>query len=120
VASAGFLYQHETGLTDNGATRVGSIYAESGALELAGGERVVDVLQVLPDERTRGDVSITFRTRFTPMGEEYDYGPYTVRADGYTDVRASGRQAKVRFAPVNDSDWQIGTYRADVKVAGER
>jgi len=120
VSSAGDLFQHETGLTDSGETRVGQIYAESGALELGNGDLTADVLQVLPDEKTRGDVSILFKAAFTPNGNEFVYGPYTVRPDGYTDTRASGRQLKLRIAPVTDSDWQVGTFRAEVRQSGGR
>ena len=120
ASSTGDLYQHEDGLLNNGATRVGSVYAQSGALEVGNGDLVADVVQLLPDEKTRGDVAVTFKSQYTPNGEEYVYGPYTVRTDGYTDVRASGRQMKLRVEPVTDNDWQWGTPRADIRPSGER
>lgn len=120
VSSTGFLYEHENGQTNSGSTRVGTVYAESGALEVGDGENVVDVVQVLPDEKTRGDLSVTFKSKFAPNGEEYTYGPYTVRSDGYTDTRASGRQMKLRVAPVTDNAWQWGTPRADIRGSGQR
>ena len=97
---------------------MGTVYAESGALELGG--KVADILQVLPDEKTQGDVTITFKTRYTPTGPETTYGPYAVRTDGYTDTRVSGRQAKVRIDAVRDAAWAVGRFRADVVQSGDR
>lgn len=120
ASSDGYLYQHEQGLTDSGVTRVGDVYAESGAMEIYPGEQVADILQVLPDEKNNGDVQVTLKCKFTPNGTETTYGPYTVRSDGYTDVRASGRQAKIRVEGANDSDWRVGTFRADIRLGAKR
>lgn len=120
VASDGFLYQHEDGNTNSGQTRVGSVYAETGAMEIAPGERIMDILQLIPDESNQGSVNITLKCKYTPTGSETTYGPYTVRSDGYTDTRASGRQAKLRIEAVRDEDFRVGDIRADVRQAGER
>ena len=120
VSSDGYLYQHEDGMTDSGQSRVGTIYAESGGMEIAPGDRIADIMQVIPDEGTNGDVRVTFKCKYTPNGTETTYGPYTVRSDGYTDTRASGRQAKLRIEAVEDSDWRVGTFRADVKLGAMR
>lgn len=120
VSSDGYLYQHETGTDDSGATRVGSVYAESGFGDINLGDRVLDVLQILPDEKSQGDVSVTIKCRYTPTGAETSYGPYIVRSDGYTDVRASGRQMALRIDALSDADWRVGTFRADVKAGGQR
>lgn len=120
VSSDGYLYQHENGNTDSGVSRVGTIYAETGAMEIAPGEKIMDVLQLIPDEASQGSVNITLKCKYTPTGTETTYGPYTVRADGYTDTRASGRQAKIRIDAVRDEDFRVGTFRADVVAAGAR
>lgn len=118
--SDGYLYQHEQGNTDSGLSRIGDVYAESGAMEISPGENVVDVVQILPDEKINGEVSVTLKCKYTPNGTETTYGPYTVRSDGYTDVRASGRQAKIRVEGLNDTDWRVGTFRADIRLGGKR
>jgi hypothetical protein len=120
VSAEGYLYQHEQGNTDSGQTRVGSVYAESGAMEIYPGEQIVDINQLLPDEQNAGDVTVTLKCRYTPSGTETTYGPYSVRSDGYTDTRASGRQAKIRVDAVNDNDWRVGTFRADIKLGAKR
>lgn len=115
------VYQHEEGWTDNGSTRVGSIFVESGAYEIpTTGEQVMHIHQLIPDEATSGEVSVSFKTRFTPNGTEYSYGPYTVRGDGYTDCRVAGRQVVVRIEPTVDDDFRVGVIRAEVKPGGRR
>jgi hypothetical protein len=114
------LYRQEEGFTNNGASRVSSIFVESGALELQDGDAVTEVMQVVPDEGTRGEVSVTFRGRYTPNGTEYTTGPYLVRNDGYTDTRVSGRQLTLRIAPTVDDDFRVGKFRLDVNATGRR
>jgi hypothetical protein len=120
VSSDGYLYQHEDGDTDSGVTRVGTIYAETGAMEIAPGERIMDILQLIPDEAVQGAVNVTLKCKYTPTGSEEVYGPYTVDSSGYTDTRASGRQAKLRIEAVRDEDFRVGNFRADVVPAGGR
>ncbi len=120
VSEDGYLYQHEDGNTASGESRVGTIYAETGAMEIGDGQRIVDINQLIPDEAIRGAVNVTLKCRYTPTGNETVYGPYQVRTDGYTDTRASGRQAKLRFEAVRDEDFRVGSFRADVAPAGER
>jgi hypothetical protein len=120
VSSDGYLYLQENGNTDSGVTRAASIYAKAGYMEIGSGDNIMDVLQILPDEQTSGNVNVTIKTRFVPNGTEYTYGPYTVRADGYTDTRAAGRQASITIQAVDDADWRVGTYRADVRASGAR
>jgi hypothetical protein len=120
VSSDGYLYLQENGNTDSGVTRAASIYAKAGYMEIGSGDNIMDVLQILPDEQTSGNVNVTIKTRFVPNGTEYTYGPYTVRSDGYTDTRAAGRQASITIQAVDDADWRVGTYRADVKASGAR
>jgi hypothetical protein len=120
MGSDNHLYSHEDGDLDNGASRVASMYLESGVFEHEYGDRVVDVNQVLPDEKTRGDLQVSFRTRFTPNGDEYSYGPYTVRDDGYIDARFSGRQIVMRLEPTADRSWRFGRFRLDGVIGGNR
>ena len=48
------------------------------------------------------------------------FGPYAPRSDGYTDVRVSGREARIRFAASQDADFGIGKVRLDVSQGGQR
>jgi hypothetical protein len=114
------LYRHEQGWTDAGSTRYPLIYAESGALELNNGDQTASILQVVTDEKTRGATQLKFETRFTPNGQAYNFGPYLVRSDGYTDARLSGRQVVMRVEPTLDDDFRIGQLRLDIKPGGNR
>lgn len=120
VGVDGYLYRHEDGWLADGVSRVSSIYAESGAIEGNNGERVIHVNQLIPDEGTQGETQITFKTRYTPSGAEFSFGPYSIRADGYTDTRFSGRQMVVRITPTVDDDFRIGVLRTNAFTEGKR
>lgn len=117
MGSDNHLYRHEEGWLDAGSPRFSTIYAETGALELENGDRTGYINQIIPDEANSGEVSLRFRTRFTPNGAEYSFGPYLVRPNGYTDARLSGRQLVMRVQPTVDDDFRIGKMRLDV-IAG--
>lgn len=119
-ASVGIAYMHETGntyaLEDGGGNL--TPYAESGPFSLGGGDRVMAATQLIPDEATQGDVTFTFKTRFHPNDTERTYGPYT--AANPTDVRFTGRQARMRVTADDTVDWRVGIPRLRVKQMGER
>lgn len=110
--NTGAMYEMETGSAYGGATP----YAESGPVELGNGDRVMFVRQMVPDERTSGDVQVTFYSRFYPNQAESTHGPYSLSP--LTDVRFTGRQVKMRFAGAND--WRVGRFRLDAVQAGGR
>lgn len=118
--SANHLYSHEDGHLDGSSSRVGAMYLESGVFESDAGDSVLSATQIIPDEKTRGQVQLRFRTRFTPNGEEYSFGPYLVRSDGYTDCRFSGRQIVMRIEPLVDGSWRFGKFRIDGTAGGRR
>lgn len=116
--SDGNFYEHETGWTNNGTARGADVFLESGPVELGDGERVVSMVQVLPDEVTAGAFRIRLATQFTPEGAEFNYGPYTLLP--YTDVRVTGRQVALKIEGVRDEDSRIGVFRAEVRQGGRR
>jgi hypothetical protein len=120
-ASNGHVYQHETGYTDNGTSRVGQIYVESGALGLGDGDQTLHVQSMLPGTgHGYSNLSVNFYSQFTPEGAETTFGPYTMRSNGYMDTRVSGRETRIRFAASQDADWSIGKLRFDVLPGGQR
>lgn len=132
VGADGYVYEHEQGFTYqdvNGAPQ--KPYLESGPFEfgampfIAGappisgnGDLVIYARLLLADDRTAGDVSVTFKTKFYPDGPETSYGPYAVAQS--TDVRFSGRQVRLRYDGVNSDDWRVGSPRLDVVTGGRR
>lgn len=115
------LYAHEDGWTDAGNSRVGTIYVETGSLSVGQGDRGWEVRQMMPATGFGYDsLQTTFYTRQTPSGTERTFGPYTARADGYTDTRVTGRDARIRFAATEDGDWNIGKMRLEVAPGAGR
>lgn len=112
------IFQHETGLTANGAPILTSRYLQSGPVDIAPGDNILNVMQVLPDEKTAGQVQLRFSTQFAPEGATWNFGPYALTP--YTDVRFSGRQAAMKIEGLADADWRVGNFRLDVIPGGKR
>jgi hypothetical protein len=107
--AAGLLYRHETGFSYGGAVPT----AVSGPIEIGKGDNVMHMQQIIPDEKTLGDVDLYLRTSFYPTETEVREGPFT------PDIRLTARQ--VRLEIVQDQPgWRVGTIRADVEMGGER
>jgi len=118
ASTDGYVYSHEQGWTAANSPLLGARYAESGAIEIGNGDAVAVVTKLLPDEKTQGQVTMSFKTRFTPNGPESTFGPYSL--DDYTDVRFTGRQAAVRVTGAADADWRVGTPRVEATTGGGR
>ena len=113
VDDGGDLWEHEVGQTRAGMTP----YLESGPVELGDGTAIQQVLQVIPDENTLGDVSAAFYARLYPTGSETSQA---VTLTNPTDVRLTGRQLRVRFTEAEATDWRIGDMRVKTVPAGQR
>jgi hypothetical protein len=113
VGVDGYLYEHEIGLVN-----VGNIYAESGPVQIAAGDNIMSVREVIPDELNQGDVALTFSTRFYPNGASEAHGPYSTANP--TSVRFSGRQIKMKLQQSLSADWRVGTMRLDAVSGGRR
>jgi hypothetical protein len=111
VGTDGYLYEHESGWTDNGSPLTSTRYAESGPVEFGVGDRFMAVRQILPDEKSQGQVKLTFYTKPTPESSSTTYGPYTMQP--YTNARFTGRQVAMRVVGNADADWRVGTIRLD-------
>ena len=108
------IYEHEIGF-DYGSL---SPFAETGPFRIGAGDEVMSVTELLPDEKTQGDVNATFKTRFYPNGTERSYGPYSM--SNPTSVRFTGRQVRMRVEGQRLSDWRVGINRVDVVGGGRR
>lgn len=119
--SDGNLYQHEEGWLAAGASRVGTIFAETGALQIGAGDRTLDVSQMLIATGAGfGSLTVQAFGRMTPEGTEYAYGPWSPRSDGYTDTRFSARAARLRFTNAIDGPWGLGTIQLDTAPGSGR
>jgi hypothetical protein len=114
ASASGKTYNHEFGLNYDGA----SVFAESGPISLANGDNVLKATMLLPDEKTQGDVTATFKTRFYPNDAETSHGPFTMANP--TPVRFTGRQMRVRVDGARQADWRVGVMRLDAIAGGKR
>jgi hypothetical protein len=114
AATSGTTYNHEIGLNYDGA----SIFAESGPISLANGDNVLKATMLYPDEKTQGDVTATFKTRFYPNGTESVHGPYSMANP--TPIRFTGRQMRIRVDGNKLADWRVGVMRIDAVAGGKR
>ena len=114
VTSDGYIYEHEVGYSYDDAV----VFVQSGPIELGNGDNLMSVRELIPDEKTAGDVTATFKTRFYPNGSESSHGPFTM--SNPTSVRFQGRQVSMRIEAAVDGDWRVGTMRLDAVAGGRR
>lgn len=116
VKSDGYIYVHESGAAYAGA----SPYARSGPVQIANGDRLATVLSLIPDEKTVGDVSVSFRTRNYPNGAETVLASTTLDSSGKADIRFSARQVEIVITGSSSPTWRWGEPRLSVQAAGRR
>lgn len=112
--SDGYVYEHEVGNAYSGSMP----YLEGGPITMGNADNVFYANQLIPDDKTVGDVTATFKTKFYPDDSETSFGPYTLASR--TDVRFGGRQMRVRFDGAVATDWRIGQPKLDVIQGGLR
>ena len=108
------LYNHEQGLNYDS----GSVFCETGPISIGKGDQVAKVTEVIPDEKTQGDVDLKFKTRFYPNDTETTHGPYN--PSNPTSLRFTGRQLRMRVEGDQATNWRVGTMRLETKVGGRR
>ena len=112
--ASGNLYNQETGYT-HGSTKP---YAESGSISLGNGDSIMKVTQLIPDEKTQGQVEVTFKTRFYPNDSETSHGAFTL--GNPTDVRFQGRQMRIKVQGTGNDNWRSGIMRIEANPGGRR
>jgi hypothetical protein len=112
--ASGASYDHETGFAHGGA----DVFAESGPISLGAGDNVMAATMLIPDEKTQGDVTATFKTRFHPNDTQRSYGPYSMANP--VSVRFTGRQINMRVDGARLADWRVGIMRVDAQPGGRR
>lgn len=108
------IYNHEVGFNYDNEP----IFCETGAIVVGNGDEILKVTSVIPDEKTQGDVDLTFKAKLLPNDTERSYGPFNPANP--TAVRFTGRQIKMRVDGDRNVDWRVGIMRLDVKAGGTR
>jgi hypothetical protein len=115
----GRIYDHERGTsrldTDDSTELVPD--AESGPVEIQNGDAVSEILNIIPDENTLGDVELSIFTSYFPTEDEVENGPYT--AAKQTNVRLNARQVRLKLSEVNPN-WRFGIPRLEIMPGGRR
>jgi len=116
VDASGNIYDQE--LSEQLGHGSYDVFAETGPISLGAGDNIMKVTSLIPDEKTQGDVTVTFKTRFYPNDSESSFGPYTM--SNPTDVRFSGRQVRMRVDGARNTAWRSGVMRIEAKPGGNR
>ena len=119
----GFVYEHDKRpLFNSPGLGTRKPFCQTGPLEIGNGDRVAQVNQIIPDEETTSlpAITLSFTGRFTPLGEETNFGSFAFNSDGYTDARFSARQVQMKIEGSVTQDFQVGKIRLDVQPRGRR
>lgn len=117
-ANGSLLWQHEVGSGRLTGNNQAIPFLESGPIEIGAGDNVMKVLRVVPDENTLGDTTLQVAVSMFPT-DAFTYGAALTVAQP-TDVRLTGRLARLKFTQHNAVDWRIGGVRLGVKLGGRR
>lgn len=116
-----YVYQQEDGWLDNGNSRLGDVWAETSVLDFGQGDQYIDINQAMvstdPDS-VGTNYQLKFYSRYAPTQTESVFGPYVPRTDGYTDMRVTGRDLRLRIEATSDDYWSVGQIRFDVVKGG--
>lgn len=108
------VFNHEQGLNYDNS----SVFCETGPISISNGDNVAKVTEVIPDEKTAGDVDLKFKTRFYPNDTETTHGPFN--PSNPTSLRFTGRQLRMRVEGDQTANWRVGTMRLEIKQGGRR
>ena len=105
----------------NVATENHLCYAETGAIEIASGNKMMSVKQILTDTDS-GDNGLRMEvvTGKTPDAPGSTHGPFTLESDGYSDCRFTDRQAFLKVSSPFDQSFRFGEIRFNASASGER
>jgi hypothetical protein len=114
----GLLYNHETGLTDNGSAM--NSFIESSPREITqNGERLFMVDKIIPDVTMSSDTSlyVDLNARKYPNATEVTKGPFTITSTTQkVSTRAKGRQIAMKIYSSGTTDeWSIGDFRINAR-----
>lgn len=149
VSTDGYIYEHEiertgssirtSGVNDpstvsqlstndrvlsfglSAATSNEMTYAETGAFEVGVGDRFANVKTMITDT-SAGDNALSFKvySALNSDSSETESSSYSLGTDGYTHLRETGRQIRLKMQAPFDQDFEIGSLRAEVSAGGKR
>ena len=119
----GYLYNHETGTSADGAAM--NSYIEGSPREITqNGEDLYMVDKVVPDVTMSSSTNLFLymNTRKYPNSPETVKGPFTITSStGKVSTRAKGRQIGLKFQSTGTTDdWTLGDFRVNSRQDGLR
>ena len=119
----GYLYNHETGTSADGAAM--NSYIEGSPREITqNGEDLYMVDKVVPDVTMSSSTNLFLymNTRKYPNSPETVKGPFTITSStGKVSTRAKGRQISLKFQSTGTTDdWTLGDFRVNSRQDGLR
>jgi hypothetical protein len=117
------LYLHEFGWLDDGASRIGTVYLESGDFQLSDGtDNRFHVRQIAQDYvGPPNALGFRFFLWEEPNGTQRDSGSFPISNDsGMTDARFSCRGCRMRIEGLADTPFTIGRTRLVIRPGGTR
>jgi hypothetical protein len=120
---SGYLYNHETGTSANGAAM--DAYIETSPREITTeGENLYMVDKIVPNVNMSASTSMDLylNTRKYPSSPETTKGPFPMsQSTEKVSVRAKGRQISVKFQTTGtQDDWSLGDFRINTRMDGIR
>jgi hypothetical protein len=121
-AGRSFIYEQETGTTDNG--NVMSTFITSGDVDIADGDQFMFIRGYIPDfKNLQGTVKMNLLSREFPTDTQTESGEIDITS-GTKEVntRSRGRQIAVKISSDSsvDDQWRFGTLRVDARPDGRR
>jgi len=119
----GFLYNQETGTSDDGSAM--NAFIEGSPREIsAEGNNLYMIDRIIPDITmgANSNISVFMNSRKFPNAPEKIKGPFNITSSTQKiNTRVKGRQISFKFQSTGTQDeWQLGNFRIDTKQAGPR
>jgi hypothetical protein len=114
VDNGGQVWDHENGFDHDGINPL----ATTGPIQIGNGDQIIHVRKIVPDERSLGQVTVSFATKFYPMGSNTSYGPYSLTEN--TDARFTARQVQLTYTGEDGEDFRVGNFRIEGVPGGLR
>ena len=137
AAESGYLYNHETGYSDDGSIMTSTI--ESSPVDMGDGDQFIFIRRLIPDFTFNGSTTSSPTVNVTLQSNNFPAGSYlqseiskvdrnavstTVPFEQYTnkaDVRLRGRSFSIKVdCSALGVRWRLGSPRVDIRQDGRR
>ena len=121
IGADGYVYEHETGKTANGAAM--NAFIEIANIDLIDGDEILRIDAILPDwKEIVGSVNVEITTGYTPNSSGYLWPSMTLNsATTRKACQAQGRWARLKLSTIGAPSWfRMGAPRLELGGTGQR